>query len=315
KHWLDNATPFALFRALSACQTRMNGQYTFAYRIRNGKSFVKATNYSGIVWPNYEFLYNYCREKFDLTGKTFFLPKDVEYALPISEKMFVGNIPTGSQFFGHALAVGIYWENQWGASDLDLSGLNIGGKVGWNASYQQGDGQLMYSGDITNAPQGAVEYLYANQGLNEPTLVKNNVYHGKNNCEYKIIVGRGDRINQNYMMNPNNLFLEVKCQSVQRQSILGILIPKKTRQCFVLLNFAAGVGRVSRNSKLSDMATKALYQQWSDPISFREVIVELGAKIVPNAEAADYDFSLNKLEKDSFIKVFEENSVRVSFNH
>jgi hypothetical protein len=63
-----------------------------------------------------------------------------------------------------------------GARDLDLSGLNIAGKIGWNAAYNQGDGQLMYSGDMTSAPNGAVEYLYANKGLSTPTLVMNNVF-------------------------------------------------------------------------------------------------------------------------------------------
>ena len=94
------------------------------------------------------------------------------------------------------MAVGIYWEDAWGARDLDLSGLNIAGKIGWNSDYNQGDGNLMYSGDITSAPNGAVEYLYANKGLKNPTLVQNNVYSGNNNCEYKIIVGKGDKINR-----------------------------------------------------------------------------------------------------------------------
>jgi hypothetical protein len=48
-----------------------------------------------------------------------------------------------------------------GEVDLDLSGLNIAGKIGWNSAYNQDNGQLMYSGDMTSAPQGAVEYLYA----------------------------------------------------------------------------------------------------------------------------------------------------------
>ena len=39
-HWLTNATPFALFKALSACYQRTEGQTTFAYRIRNGKAWV-----------------------------------------------------------------------------------------------------------------------------------------------------------------------------------------------------------------------------------------------------------------------------------
>ena len=305
QHWLDNATPFALFKALSACQTRMNGQYAFAYRIRNGKSYVRTKKVSGVVWPNYDYLYAYMKERFDLSGKKFFLPKDVAYALPTSEKMYVGNIPTGSKFYGQSLAVGVYWEDHWGASDLDLSGLNIGGKIGWNTNYQQGKGALMYSGDITSAPGGAVEYLYAQHGLAEPTLVKNNVYSGEKNCAYKIIVGKGDNIDYDYMMNPNNLFVETKCKSVQQQTVLGMLLPESDRQCFVILNFGAGAARVSGNSEVSIMATKALHQQWSNSITFREMILELGGEVVSNIVDADYDFSLDKLEKDSFMRVFE----------
>ena len=305
KHWLDNATPYALFKALSACHSRMSGQYAFAYRIRNGKSFVNSKKVSGAIWPNYYYLYDYLKDRFDLTGKKFFLPRDVEYALPTSEKMFVGNIPTGSKFYGQSMAVGIYWENRWGANDLDLSGLNIGGKIGWNANYKQGKkGNLMYSGDMTDAPNGGVEYLHAQNGLSAPTLVQNNVYSGKGNCDYKIIVGRGHEISYDYMMDPNNLFVETKCQSIQRQTILGMLMPENDQQCFVLLNFGAGQCRVSGNSDVSLNATKALYQQWSNPISFRELILELGAEIVKRNEHSDYDFSLNLLQKDSFLNVF-----------
>jgi len=218
--------------------------------------------------------------------------------------MFVGNIPTGSKFFGKSLAVGVYWENSWGARDLDLSGLNIGGKIGWNANYKQGKGDLMYSGDITEASNGAVEYLYAQNGLREPTLVTNNVFSGKVNCEYKIIAGKGDEVDYNYMMNPKNLFMEAKCKSVQRQSILGILIPDGAKQSFVILNFGIGSSRVSGNSEVSRTATKALFQQWSDPLSFRALILELGAEIVVKAEDADYNFALDQLQKDSFMQVF-----------
>jgi hypothetical protein len=304
KHWLDNATPFALFKALSACYTRTQGQDTFVYRIRNGKSFVKKNQVSDVVWANYYILLDYCKERFDLTGKKFFFPKDVEYALPTSEKMFVGNIPTGSKFFGDSLAVGIYWENEWKARDLDLSGLNIGGKIGWNADYKQGNGHLLYSGDMTDASDGAVEYLHAQGGLNEPTLVLNNVFSGESDCDYKIIVGKGDGVDYDYMMNPNNLFLETKCQSVQKQTVLGMLIPEKNRQSFVILNFGAGQSRISGNTEVSINATKALYQQWNNPISFNEIITKLNGEIVNRKEKADYNFALDNLQKDSFMRIF-----------
>jgi len=238
-HWLDNATPYALFKALSACYARKNGQTNFTYRIRNGKSWVTKNETPKAVNKNYKFLLNYLKGRYNLEGMKVFLPKDVKYALPTSEKMFVGNIPTGTRFYGTKLAVGIYWENAWGARDLDLSGLNIGGKVGWNSRYNQ-RGSLMYSGDITNAPDGAVEYLYARDGLPSTTLVQNNVYSGKNDCKFKIIIGRGSSINKEYMMNPNKLFAEIECQSVQKQSTLGMLAEEKEKQVFVLLNFGSG---------------------------------------------------------------------------
>ncbi|WP_299105188.1 hypothetical protein [uncultured Tenacibaculum sp.] len=317
-HWLDNATPFALFKALNACYIRKNGQDTFLYSVRNGKSWVKSGNTSYASKMNYSFIVNYMKNRFDLSNAKIFLPDDVEYALPTSEKMYVENIPTGTKFFGKKMAVGIYWKNDWGARDLDLSGLNIGGKVGWNTSYKQGNGSLMYSGDITSAPSGAVEYLYAANGLKAPTLVNNNVYSGKVDCEYKIVIGQGDHISKDFMMNPNKLFAEIKCNSVQHQTILGMFLPEsieqkvfgisiksEAKQSFVLLNFGAGHTRVSGNSEVSTLATKALYQQWSNPLSFKMIVELLGARIVKNKEEANHDFSLDLLEKDSFIKLFE----------
>ncbi|MBL1222919.1 hypothetical protein JET18_18835 [Chryseobacterium sp. L7] len=304
-HWLDHATPFTLFKALSACYLRMYGQDTFVYRIRNGKSWVRTGNAGSVSERNYDFILNYLKSRFDLSGKKFYFPENVEFGLPTSEKMFVGNIPAGTRFFGEKLAVGIYWEDDWGANDLDLSGLNIGGKTGWNAAYNQNNGSLMYSGDMTSAPKGAVEYLYAANGLNVPTLIMNNIYSGSTDCGYKIVIGKGDDISREYMMNPDHLFAEVKCKSVQRQTVLGMMLPKGEKQCFVLLNFGAGHTHVSGSSEVSVMATDALYQQWYEPVSFNMLVTELGAEITSEKAEANFDFSLGNLEKDSFTKVFK----------
>ncbi|UKB85245.1 hypothetical protein LF887_06360 [Chryseobacterium sp. MEBOG06] len=305
-HWLENATPFALFKALSACYSRIYGQDTFVYRVRNGKSWVKKGKATYVNQMNYDFILDYLKLKYEnLSGKKFYFPENVEFALPTSEKMFVGNIPTGTRFYGDRLAVGIYWENQWGAHDLDLSGLNIAGKIGWNAAYNHDNGQLMYSGDITSAPNGAVEYLYANKRLSTPTLVMNNVFSGDTNCGYKIVIGKGDDISYDYMMNPNHLFAEARCNSVQKQMILGILLPKNGKQCFVLLNFGAGHSHISGNTEVSAMATSALYQQWYDSLSFNDLVKELGAEITTERAEADFDFSLERLEKDSFMRIFK----------
>ena len=85
-----------------------------------------------------------------------------------------------------------------------------------------------------------------------------------------------------------------------------MLIPKGNKQSFVLLNFGAGHARVSDNNKMSDVATAALYSQWNNAFTFNDLVVLLGAKIVFKPEDADYNFSLDSLQKDSFIKIFEK---------
>lgn len=293
-HWLENATIFSLFKALQALHSRIYGQNTFMYRIRNGKSWLreKQTNTENLE-HNFNLIMDFMKSKYSLNGKSFYLPSDVKYTLPTSEKMFVGNIPTGTKFLGDNLAVGIYWENEWGATDLDLSAINIDGKVGWNSSYNQNN-NLLYSGDITSAPNGAVEYLYAKD--NVPTsLVRNNVFRGNDNCDYKIVIGKGDNIDRNYMMNPSKLFAEVKCQSVQKQTILGIFSTGE----FTILNFGEGHLRVSTGN--SEKPIEALMYQWSNPLTFNWMVSELGGIVKDTEKDVDYNFSLDNLQKDSFL--------------
>ncbi len=109
----------------------MYGQNTFVYRVRNGKSWVKKGKETDVNQFNYEFILDFLKLKYDnISGKKFYFPENIEFALPTSEKMFVGNIPTEPVFMVIDWAVGIYWEDKWGARDLDLSGLNIAGKIG-----------------------------------------------------------------------------------------------------------------------------------------------------------------------------------------
>lgn len=307
-NWLNNATPFALFKAISACYSRKNGQDNFIYRIRNGKSWVQLDNKAvniDVCESNFKFLLDYVKNRLNLNGKTIYIPKNVKYALPTSEKMFVGNIPTGTTFTGEQIAAGIYWENAWGANDIDLSGLNIDGKVGWNSSYNQRD-ELLYSGDMTDARNGSVEYLWCKNGKTPITLVMSNVYNGEADCGYKIVVGDGAEISRKYMMDPNSVLAEVKCQSVQAQSIIGMFHQKNNETAFTVLNFGAGSARVSSSvDDIKRVATEALKQQWTNPLTLNEMIVMLGGNVTEEkTEKTGVDLSLGSLSKETFIKIF-----------
>lgn len=292
--WLDNASIFHLFKSLQALNTRIQGQDVFTYKIRNGKSWLREKKTDKkYLEINFEFILSYIKNKYNFKNKTFYFPEDIEYPLPTSEKMFVGNIPTGTKFEGEKLCIGVYWENSWGANDLDLSAININGKVGWNADYNQNN-DLYYSGDITSAPNGALEYLYS-KGKNN-SIIKLNVYKGNPNCDYKIVIGKGDEINKKYMMNPEMVFAEIKTKSIQKQNIIGFLLDNT----FILLNSGAGELQVS-NTRKFDSQIKSFIFQYKNQLTFKWLIEQLGGEIVDKECNCDYNFSLDNLEKESFL--------------
>lgn len=316
KGWLENATTFALLRALTSCHEYAQNKSVAMYRIRNGKSYTKAytksgRNVNGICSHNTNVIYDELRTRIQVPEKVY-IPKGIEYAVPTSEKMFVGNIPTGTKVSAKRLAVGIYWEDAWGARDLDLSGINVSGKVGWNASYNRGD--LTYSGDMTSAPNGAVEYLYASKNMNDNTLVTFNVYSGKYDSRYRIVVGKGDKVTQSYMMNPNKVLFQTDGQCVQKQMAIGLFLApekKSDKQSFVVMEAGLGSLRVSNAGARSQDNIKALVEKWRNPLTLRAVLSALGSTFVNDPEEADLDLSLENLEKDTFTSLFERQEVSV----
>lgn len=105
------------------------------------------------------------------------------------------------------------------------------------------------------------------------------------------------------MMNPNNLILETKTESVQKDTIIGMLLPEGNVQTFILLNVGAGSLRVSGNTEVSNIATKALTEQYTYQPSFQSLLTYLGATSVDNKGDADIDLSLESLEKDTILNL------------
>lgn len=309
-HWLKNATVFALFKALSACHTRLQGRTVFAYHIRNGKGWYKTSSGGAsekALQHNFDLIVDELRSRVNTEDQKIFIPNGIQYALPTSEKMFVGNVPTGTKFTSDRLAAGVYWKNDWGASDLDLSTISVGGsKVGWNSFYTGDSGEIAYSGDITDAPNGAVEYMNIQSGLSEPVLLLNNVYSGNDDCDYKVIVGRGTEIDKSYMMDPKQVWVEEMSQSVKRETIVGLFLPEDNNQVsFVMLNTAIGNANASSGSIHTAQFNKALVEQYSTQLSLNELLEYVGFELTDNADDATIDLSLDMLNRDTFVELFK----------
>ena len=302
---LAKVNNFRKTRLLNALNTRLNLANAFLYRVRNGKSFAKVQanpQHLDYYRRAYDLVYTDLVSSLNLRGKKVRYPEKVDYALPATEKMFVGNFPAGTRITSEDLVGGVYWENAWGANDLDLSALSLEGKVGWNAAYKDRGG-MYYSGDVTDAPNGATELLYTILNLSHPALAINNIYRGEAGCKFKIIVGTAPDVEENYMLNPNELILEAECNMVGRQQILGIFMPgPDERISFTLVNAGFGSMSVSGNSPHSDLARQALFYQFSNPISFRKLLLDAGAGIVSEGEV-DYELRPEGLEKSTFMEL------------
>lgn len=310
QHWLENATVFALFKALNACYTRMNGQTNFIYQVRNGKSFSKELQPARYTVCEYNFkvVLDHLKERLRGEDKKVYIPDNVLYSLPTSEKQFVGDVPTGTRFLLKQSCVGVYWKNSYGAQDIDLSGTSLhGGRIGWNAAYNH-KGSVTYSGDITDAPDGAVEYLRSHGSLDGPVLVGTNIYSGAEDCRYDIVVGEGSKASLDYMMDPNKVEALIPTNSIQRQNYLGVIANTTQdvspyKEEFILMNIGSGSLRVRGEG--GDVARRAVVERYQKAISLNTLLSAVGYTLVRDQEEADINLSIDKLEKDSLLKLFD----------
>ena len=126
-----------------------------------------------------------------LAGKSIVLSADVRYGLPISRKQAVGQLPFGTTIMfpeDRKISSGIYWHDDWGARDLDLSAIKLdGSRTGWGqrTGYDSSTG-ITYSGDLTSAYNGAMEFM-TSEGQTYGLFV--NIYSGQTGCGYELVVG------------------------------------------------------------------------------------------------------------------------------
>ena len=306
---LMNANFFQLARCLNYLKAADTATAK-VYQVRNGKFYSKA--YNGTVRAGAskaKFIMDLIKKKYDLKGKKFFIPSDVYYALPTSEKNFVGNVPTGTKLVSdEAIAAGVYWENKGGARDLDLSGLAVdGGKVGWNSHYNRGSGEVLYSGDVTNAPSGATEYLRFNKNLQQSYLVMNNVFSGNaQGSKFRIVFGKGDNPSKKHMMNPNDVWFTTPTETLKKESVVGFVTPDKKGVAAIVVNAGFGQDQVSGYGTKHEHLLTALTEKWSNCVYLNDVLAHCGAEVVNDVEDCDVDLTPSKLEKDSIISIFQK---------
>jgi hypothetical protein len=211
------------------------------YQVRNGKMWCTRDRKNEID--------KYVSKLKAILPDTFIQSDKTRLALPTSEKNFCGAFPIGTRFGMNtscstdaALIVGIHWRNQNGERvDLDLSAVDMEGKVGWNADYYTSDRDIIFSGDITDACDGANEYLYFKNVTRPKVVLVNRYTRHENDVAMDIILASSNKApSRNEILDDKEIIATASTVCSEKQKTLGIVYPTDDGPRFVLIDKCIG---------------------------------------------------------------------------
>jgi len=312
---LSKVNTFRKIRLAYALNFRTKDVDSILYRIRNGKSY--ATSFSFDMKKEAERVFKIILKsiiddvKWNIKDKRIYIPENIVYALPTG-KQFTGDFPSGTYIvIPKDMVVGICWDNvEDHRIDLDLSLLGVTGKIGWDADYRTEDRSILFSGDMTNANNGASELFYVRKQENGSFLLLVNYYNYNKevNVPYKILVAKEcpSDFESNHMVNPNNVLCIAKSKINKKQMIVGLLVVSVDECRFYFSETAIGNSITSSGKPYAGQSKKYLFDFYTNTISLNEVLELAGAKIVKDSKNADIDLSPENLERDKIISLFKK---------
>jgi hypothetical protein len=316
---LEKASIFRKIRLAYALKHRLHASNSIVYKVRNGRGW--ATEFD---WP--EVLQSLTQDALDkvvlsiaddmsenVNGKTIYIPEDVHYALPATEKQFTGNLPNGTSVsVPNDLVVGIHWTNTNKRVDLDLSVIGESGKIGWDADYRSKDKDVLFSGDMTDAraPKGASELFYLREGQGEARILMVNYFNfmDGDEVEAKILVAHEHprRFGMNYMVDVNNIIASANINITKKQNILGLIAQVKGQNRVYFSSVSVGNSITSYGSEQSAHSRIYLVESLENSLDFREILGMAGAIVLDEKMGKiDIDLSPERLNKSTIINMIK----------
>lgn len=245
-----------------------------------------------------------------LKKRRILLDAHVDYGLPASQKQMLGNLPFGTRITvdGSVISSGIYWEDRWGARDLDLSAIDeTGGRTGWGqfSGYDKAN-PLTFSGDITSAPNGAMEFMTSAISYGPTYGLFVNIFSGNESADCELVIGSQTRSKSGETRHGHSVqwikdpVVREKVTLASRGTILGFV----NNGAFVIYAPRVSNGRVSGNEVTRRLIAKGLAPAWT--VSKLLDAVGIAYDSAADAhQAYDHDltyasFSVDKLEKMLF---------------
>lgn len=241
---VDNASNRDLIKLINALGYRLatySDTVPQAFSIRNGRTFVKSEGYRASndtytrIYNTLVYIENVLANRLHdvFTGKAFYIPDYINYAAPVTEKQFVGNLPFGTTVHAPengAFVAGIQWYDQKMRTDLDLHMNSAAEHFGWNGGYKSGK-RITYTGDQTAAPKprGAAEGFYFEPDHDDKFILSVNKFCGAQDTEFKFAIAQekpseDDIRNRNFTFR-NPIFAPIPMKFTDNSAItLGMFV-------------------------------------------------------------------------------------------
>ncbi|CAF0714974.1 unnamed protein product [Brachionus calyciflorus] len=217
-------------------------------------------------------------------NKVFRLPNECILTAPRSEKSFVGEYPFGSSLTlnNKDAIIGISWDLDDNAADLDLSLLNMNNqKIGWNARFKDSKSQILFSGDIVEAP--GTELIFASNGFDFDAGVYINLYRMQNGkdsskASFKFYVAneeiQDNKLTRNYMIDPNHIKFSTKIAMESKEMLIGFVTEGK----FIFSTFRSNDSRVSYGNKYNQKVIQFSLIAQKCHLKLRDILLDAGFK-------------------------------------
>ena len=304
---------FQIIRLMNTIIERINHTDEKAmYIVRNGKMFVKdAKSYDGMI-TYYVTVFNILKNELvsRLSEKATYVkyPKNMVLACPTSEKNFVGDLPFGTymDLQDSDSFIGIYWKEEWGTRDFDLSVLNIDGiKVGWDSRYYSDNQDVVYSGDMTSAHPEATEIMLFKKGAKDGSVMVNR-YNGRDGSKFRFFGGvePNMKLKRNYMVDPNFIKFSADVVSDTVEQTIGLLNDGK----FYVMALGSGNSIVSfhKGSKQNERYYASVLKAQSY-LKLNYILSAAGFIDVDSVEELPKDaqiLDLTQMSRDTLINLF-----------
>lgn len=301
------------FRYLNLIEYKLLGLSTDAFNIRNGKLWTEKDR--AVLDPQRladlkaQVLESLKADLAPLKNQRILLDAHVDYGLPISRKQTLGNLPFGTTLRvpqDKKISIGIYWRDEWGAFDLDLSAISVTGeRIGWGQADAYGRDDLTFSGDVTSAPEGACEFFTVNPAVDVQRGLLVNTYSGAETAQAEIIAGYptmtvarehyGEAVTQLAESWQDRTLLRERITLKSRQTFLGFIRGDR----FVIYSGRLGGSRVSHGQQ--PMVARGLADMWTISRLFEAIGIafdvepQIGVSYTHDLRYGT--FSLDKLER------------------